>query len=101
MISHLWSYRRALPVEHDNVGLLFGHVAIDTVLCERMICPSEDRRIRFVTAQAFLRKVDEIVLSGMDVVAGSAGHGRGAEATALFQQFHLVAMNIERGAGIG
>jgi hypothetical protein len=74
VISHFWSYLRGLPVEDDQICLLLGHVAINAIVCDGMVCPREGRGIRFVAAQAALRKFGHVVLRGMDVVAGEAGY---------------------------
>src|SRR5438309_10388482 len=49
-----------------------------------------------MAGEAAIRESHEIALLSVDVVAGGAGHQRGAEASAPFQQRHLVAVHIDR-----
>ena len=100
VVRHLRSQLRSLPIENYLVGLLPGHVATNAIFRKRMPWPGEGCRSRFVAAKAALRKLGHVVLRCMNVVASEAGHVRGAEATALFQQLDLVTVNIEGCAGI-
>lgn len=54
-----------------------------------------------MAAETPLGKLSQIVLRDMNIVAGEAGHIRGAEATALLQHAHLITMKIRWGVGIG
>jgi hypothetical protein len=54
-----------------------------------------------MAVQAAPGKLGQIVLLGMNVVTGKAGHGRPGVAPAPFQHFHLTTMNIQRGFGVG
>jgi len=47
-----------------------------------------------MAGEAAIREFHEIALLSVDVVAGGAGHQRGTEASAPFQQRHLVAVYI-------
>jgi hypothetical protein len=37
MIPHLWRHPLAIRIEHDLVRVLPGHVAMNAVVCDRVI----------------------------------------------------------------
>jgi len=100
MIADHRLHHRAFPIEDDEIGFLLRHVAIDTVAGERMVRARKGSGTGFVARQAFLREFREIVLRSMHIMAGDAGHIRGAITTTLFQQLDLISVNIERCAWI-
>ena len=75
MVPHLRPHLLAREIEDDEVGLLLRHVAIDAIVCDFVIRPGKGRGVRFVATQAALGELSRIVLRGMNVVAGEAGHG--------------------------
>ena len=66
-------YLFAVPIKNDEGGLLLCHVTLNAIAGDIMIL-WEPRALRFVTVEALSRKLCEIVLHGVDLVAGETSH---------------------------
>ena len=99
MSSHFGAYFPAIPAKHDEVRLLFRHMAIDAVV--RDLVSHLWMALDFVTVQTMLGEFSQVLLGGVNIVAGQTSHGGRLEAAAFFEQFDLAPVHIDRRIRVG
>ena len=78
------------------VDVSAGHVTIDAPARQLLTMRGkETTTLHGVARQPSPREWHDIALLAVDIVASGAGHLRGAEALAPFQQRYLVAMHVD------
>lgn len=73
MISHFGACFPAIPVEDDEAGLLFRHMAINAVVGNLPV--HLWMALNLMTLQTALGECRQIFLGGVNIVAGQTSHG--------------------------
>jgi hypothetical protein len=101
MTAYLGPGLLTIPIKNYEVRVLPRHVAVNAVARDLVAKLWEHSGFRFVTTQTAPREQRQIMLGGVNVVAGQTCHRRRLEAAASFQQFDLAAMHVNHRVGIG
>src|SRR5271166_2987619 len=90
-----------VPVKNYEVRLLPWHMAINAVASNLVTRPWEHHGSGLMATQTTLRKLCQVMLAGVNVVASQARHGRRLKTAAFLKQFDLAAVYINLRLRIG
>jgi hypothetical protein len=85
MTAYLGPHLASVPVKNNEICFLLWHVTTNAVTLDFVVQPGEHGGFRLVATQTAPRKGCQVVLAGVNVVAGRTCHFRYLEAPAFFQ----------------